>query len=256
MNNALMRPLPMAQISTSGGLNPQALTTPDPKEVWRSEDIPAGPAPSAVITIDLGAPQSLDTIYLGYLRGGTMPGVDVTAGNNADGSDETAIGVVQALAEPLDFSHIVLILDAPIVRRFIKFYIHPNAGTASYVEASVVGIGVSLRPSIGGVEYGAGRIVGDTGTAERLPSGGFAIEPGATYTGYQGTLSDLTIEETAQLYALLRRSGSSRTVLFIEAGPEETINERTHWGILTRLEPYERIDPLFTKWGFRIEDWA
>lgn len=255
----LMRPIPAANVfSYTPGDNADALRTPDPREVYRS--IPLGTGSGPTIVSDMGAPTAADTFYLGWT---TCPAADPAFGfvvggsNSADQNTATYFAQTPIFNPAAGVQHCLAAIAAPVTYRY--YFMIPTIGAQGDhpVNVGIVAVGRSLRPSIGGIEYGAGRFVGDTGTVERLPSGSFALDEGATYGGYQGTMADLTAAETEQLYALLRRGGSARSVLFHEnPDPDPAFNERTHWGILSRLEPYERTDPLFTKWGFRIEDWS
>ena len=108
-----------------------------------------------------------------------------------------------------------------------------------------------------GHEWGAGRFIEDTGTAERLFGGGFGIDEGVAAGGYQWTFGDLQPAETEALYQLVKERRTTRTVLVVE-DPEQSpgLNERIHWGLFRKLEPFERADPLNTKWSLSVGDWA
>jgi len=242
---AICGPLPIAAL---GGTLEQVarLGTPAPREAATT----AGGA--RTIDVDLGAVLSIDTIFLGWVDGAGDAGFTVTGGAGSYTTSE--IGAMapspSRLASPRQ--HYVLVLDQPKAVRYVRL------ATADLPACSigVIAVGLSIRPQWGH-EYGGGRFVTDTGVVTRLADGGFGTARGARAGGWQWTLGDLDDAETDALYGLQLEYGQTDTVLVVE-DPDQTagLNERIHWGLLSRLEAYERQDTSKTKWSMRVDDWA
>lgn len=243
----LLRPLPVASATGSGITGASRALTPDPKEAafW------TGGAGS--ITLDLGVSRSIDSVFTGY----TGP-ANMTVETSADGSGFTALpgatlrsdDVAPDLFTPI--YHAFAIASAPVSARYVRISGNFTANT----PLGVVAIGKAFVPTYGH-EWGAGRPIEDTGTAERLIGGGFGIEEGVRAGGYQWTFGDLSDDETRALYAFFRDRGATRSFLCVE-DPERTagIHERIHWGILSRLDAYEREARNLNRYSFSIRDWA
>jgi hypothetical protein len=242
---AIANPLPI--VALGGTLEQVArLASPAPKEAAST----AGG--NRTIDIDLGAVAAIDTVFLGYVEGGAGASFAITGG--AADYTTTAIGTLQPapsrLAQPRQ--HFLLVLDEPVEVRFIRI-----AGLAlPAMNIGVLAVGRAIRPKWGH-EYGGGRFVVDSGVVTRLSGGGFGTSRAARAGGWQWTLGDLDDAETDALYGLQLDAGETATVLVVEdPDPTAGLNERIHWGLLSRLEPYERQDTTKTKWALRIEDWS
>jgi hypothetical protein len=224
------------------------LLTPNPKE----SVVIGGAVADANIDIDLGAVKSIDTLFLGYVS----PGMSLSMNYGVAGVGEASVpGGTYTLRASELFSpsyHLPVVLSAPISARYIRFLIAtPAAGFLGTIAA-----GLSFQATWGH-EYGAGRPIEDTGSVERLKDGSFGIDEGVAVGGYQWTFGDLTDVEVQKLYAIARDRGQGKSVLVIE-DPDQTdgLNERTHWGLFDKLEPYERLMPGASRYAFRIRDWA
>jgi hypothetical protein len=232
--------------SGAGVTNPSRVLTPDPKEAafW------TGGAGS--ITLDLGAVTSIDTVFAGYTGPVAMDVATSTDGNSfaaLPGATLRADDIPPDLFAPI--YHAVAIASAPVSARYVRIGGNFPANT----PLGVVAVGRAFV-STWGHEWGAGRPIEDTGTAERLIGGGFGIEEGVRVGGYQWTFGDLTDDEVRALYAIGRDRGSTRSVLVVE-DPDRTagIHERIHWG-LARFDTYERLAANATRYGLAIRDWA
>jgi len=242
---AIVRPYSI--VATSGTLTgAPLLATPDPKEAA------VATGGGGTIDIDLGAVQLIDTLFLGYTN--AAAGSTATVRYGTGGPSEQDGGTIAAAEsdaiEPR--RHFLRMFDTPFSARFLRISGNFAVGTV----VGTVAAGRAFRPTYG-QEYGGGRAVTDTGTVSRLFGGGFSIDEGARAGSWAWTLGDLTGDEVRALYALQLDRGSSRSVLVIEdpdAGPG--LNERIHWSLFSRLDRYERLDPLNTKWGFQVDDWA
>lgn len=246
---AIVRPLPFTIAGVQNITNSGNLLTPDPKEVAT-----AAASVSCYVDIDLGSAQSIDTIFIGFVSsnfgtviptGGTVSVADF---NLAGGS---LPGQASVLVNPA--YHRVNVESAPVTARYLRFNF---SSVASVRTLGVLAVGLSV-PIIWGHEFGSGRPIEDTGSAERLFSGGFGIYDGVTAGGYQWTFGDLYDSEVEALYALQRDRGTTRSLLVIEDPTQSSgLNERTHWGLLDRLEVYERGLPGASKYALKVRDWA
>ncbi len=242
---AIVRPLTLNNVA---GSMPGAarLMTPDPKEAA------IGDGGAETIDIDLGSVQSIDTIFLGYTSAAAGETVSFTYGPT--GYTTTSGGTIPAgdteMLSPK--RHFVKVLSAPISARYIRI-----SGTfAAGYAIGVVVVGLAFRPTWGH-EFGSGRTVETTGTAERLFGGGFGIDDGVTAGGWQFTLGDLQPADLKKLYAIARDRGETKSILIIEdPDPTGDLSDRCHWGLFRKLEAYERLNPLDTRWSLQIGDWA
>lgn len=268
-NLALVEPIPPVAIAGVGATTPENLLTFNPKEIA----IIPGAAPAVNLDIDLGGLVDIDTFFLGYLtplfpwqyaQNNTGPTVAVYTGVNAQGETlRVANNIVffqtpTGVANPIE-RHYFAQLAAPVTARYVRFNVNAQtSGGANGLHLNVGALAIGKAFTMTwGHEWGAGRPVEDTSEVERLFGGSFGINEGVTASGWQWNFGDLTDAETRELYALVRRRGISKTLLVVE-DPEVTVglNERCHWGLFDRLEPYERIAVGATRYGFRIRDWA
>lgn len=244
---AIVRPLPLVIGGTVPGV--ANLLTPNPKEV-------AAPAAAGqTIDLDLGAALDFDTLFLGFSYGSTnaTAAITVSYGAGAYNTNALAGGLPIANSRLVDgFRHFVRVLDAPVNGRYIRLTVPAGIGPT----AGVVAVGKSFQ-AFWGHEYGAGRFLEDTGSAERLLGGAFGINEGAIVGGYQWQFGDLTPDEREDLFALVKLLGQTKSVLVIEdVDATNDLGARTHWSLFARLEPYERLNPLDTRWAFKVMDWG
>lgn len=242
---AIVRPLP---INAIGGSMPgvSRLLTPDPKEAA------IGDGGSETIDIDLGASVQFDTIFLGYTSAADGEAVTVTYGAGSYTTNAAANLPAGATEMLTPRRHFIRVYDAPMTGRYIRL-----TGTfAAGYAIGVVAVGLAWRPTWGH-EFGGGRTVDTTGSAERLFGGGFGIDEGVTAGGWNFTLGDLQPAELKKLYAIARDRGETKSLLIIE-DPDQTgdLSDRCHWGLFRKIEAYERLNPLDTRWSLQIGDWA
>jgi hypothetical protein len=247
---AMVRPIPMTLGSSSGGaVNAANLVTSDPKE---AASYSAGTRP--VFSFDFGSAQTFDTVFAGFLTPAVA--IDFYFGNTLGGAEAGAQNAVTPQASPLvdpDY-HAAYVLAAPVTCRY--FRIQTNAVPTAAGTIGILAAGLSIQPNWG-QEFGAGRPIEDTGTAERLFSGGFGVYEGARVGGYQWTFGDLSDAEVQSLYALAMDRGTTRPVLIIEDPTQSSgLNERIHWGLFDRLEAYERQVPGASRYAFKVRDWV
>lgn len=243
-NLAIVEPIPF----TVGGnaLGASRLASVDPREGTP----PVTVAGARQIDIDLGAPTLVDTVFLGYSFSSLFRTATIFSGLNGY-AEATQGQMLPADSAGLPFRHYLFTASVPFTARFIRI-------TLPFVVGQTLGcllIGKAFSPAFG-QEWGAGRAIGDTGSATRLKGGGFGIDDGTSFVSYQWTFGDLSADETAQLYLIQRRRRTTRTVLVIE-DPDATpgLNERIHYGLFEKLSAYERLDPINTKWALQVADW-
>jgi len=249
----MVPPISIAAITASRGSDPSRLLTNDPKEVW--VDSVAGSA--VTLNIDLGSSQLIDTIFLGSSNAADAATWNISSGVSTP--VETGWGLNAVLPVPYRIPsrprHSLVQKPAPIPARYVRLTITQPVGSPPLVIGNIA-IGAAFIPTWGR-EYGSGRTPIDTGSRERLPSGGFGISPGAIKSSWTWTMGDLTDDEVDALFAMTMVFGQSYALLTIE-DPDTTpgLAERIHWGVFDKLEAYERLSPGATKWAFTVEDWV
>jgi len=225
------------------------LFTPDPKEAVSVTGGDIG------VAVDFGQAVTLDSVYVGYhnAKGAQSTSLVTTTGYGS-GDVATVTGSYALAPLGLGFPYHSFRRFPATTSRYWTQYFSRASGDAFYI--GVLAFGMAFQPSLGH-EYGSGRFVTDTGSVERLKSGGFGVDEGVTAGGWQWTMGDLTDLEIRQLYQLAKLRGSSRSLLVVE-DPDQTdgLNERIHWGILDKLDPYERFAPGANRWAMKINDWA
>lgn len=243
---AIVQPL---TFTASGGMtNPARVALADPKEAAVN-----GTALANTLDLDLGSSQSIDSLLIGYARNGTGASLTLSTGVSAHG--ETSRGsIAPAQSDLTEPARQYFFQSAPFNARYLRIGIPAAIGTTFQIGVAVVG--KAFFPTWG-TEYGAGRLLLDTGTVERLFGGGFGIDPGTIVSGYQWTFGDLQNAEREALFNICKRLGSTRSVLVIEdADLTNGLHNRIHWGLFNKLEAYERLNPADTKWSFQISDWG
>jgi len=249
----MVPPVSIAAITASRGSDPSRMLTNDPKEVW--VDSLAGSA--VTFNIDLGSPQSLDTVFLGFTNAADAATWTVSSG--VAGPTEQVWTSAAVFPSPYKIAarprHGFVQLAGAAMARYVRITITQPAGSQP-LYAGVVAVGAAFVPTWGR-EYGSGRTPIDTGSRERLPSGGFGISPGAIKSSWSWTMGDLLDDEVDTLFAMAMAFGQSYALLTIE-DPDSTpgLAERIHWGVFDKLEAYERLAPGATKWAFTVEDWV
>jgi len=244
---SITRPLALT-ISGTGMTGLQRLLTPEPKEVA----VAAGGA--VALTIDLGAVQLVDTVFIGFTS--APPTITLQLSYGVAGGFTSAFEPATAPLDTRLFTprrHFAVDLAASVSARYIGVAGTLPAGT----EIGVVAVGRRFCPAFGH-EAGAGRPLSSTATTARRPDGGIGSDGGVTYGGFAWTYGDLTDSERDDLWAIVRDRGFDLPVLVVEeAGtPFSAQAERYHWGTFTRIDTYERKVPdTKTVWSLRVDDW-
>jgi hypothetical protein len=209
-------------------------------------------AQAGVWNFDYGVAVTLDTVFVGYHTGAAAQTVTVTTsatlGGATVGTPQPAISLVPF---PTDGPAHGFARFNPVMSRY--WTVTVSAGT---YNVGVVALAASVQPTYGR-EYGSGRGFTDTSNISRLFGGGFAIDEGVVIPWFQWTMGELTDAEVEALYAHARRVGESRAILVVE-DPDRTagLNERIHWGLLAKIDAYERFAPGATRWAMRVDDWS
>jgi len=241
---------PERPIAIIGQAGLARLLTPDPKEAV----VTAGNS----IALDFGREVTVDSAFMGYhtaTDGQQWAVVPVNAAN-----ESVAIPALVP-TRPLQTQgsgppyHAFYKSEVPRTSRYWRFQTNGGANNTPY-SLGTLALGLSFQARYGH-EYGAGRMIQDTGIAERLFGGGFGIDDGVAAGGYQWTFGDLQADEIDRLYSIVKDRRSTRSVLVVEDADQTAgLNERIHWGLFQRLDAYERIDPRNWKWALQVGDWA
>lgn len=242
---AIMAPMPVAlagSVNLAGGA--RALNS-EPREVAVAS------ANFFALGVDLGVMRAVDTVALLYVRGGDAA---FTAFGGLAGMYEQQLGTAPLLTTQVtgDVRHSVIRLAQPVNVRYLVVHCDSSAP----LQLGVMAVGRRFQPQWG-AEWGGGVGLVDTGSATRRPDGGFGIDHGALAAQLQWTFGDLSDNERAALFGLLKNRGTTRPALVLEGddnGP--TMSEQVHWGLFTRIEAYERLAPGMSRWSLRFEDWA
>jgi hypothetical protein len=252
-NMVIMRPFaPNAINDGNANLSGIAnLLTPDPKEVV----FHSSAAGAAVIQVDLGSSQTIDSFFLGNLSypAGSSLTVQGGAGSYTSATHYSgSLFAPSAGSSPLR-QHFFTKLASPVSNRFIQFVINKSAVNATL---GVVGVGLSFQPAYNR-EWGSGRAIVDTGAKEALLGGGFGIGEGARKAAYRWSFGDLQDFEVDRLYELALDRGETRPAVAVE-DPDFTtgLNERIHYGLFDRFEAYERQNPQQTRWSLSLTEWV
>lgn len=242
---SIMRPI--TPTAVAGSMTDVArVATPDPKEVAVSTG-----AGVRTIDLDLGSEQVVGAVYIGGANMGTT--FAVTGGGTGDAYTTIPLGNIYVAAKRRAVSprQYLLIIDPPQPLRYIRL-------SATLANGNAVGIACALErfTPTWGQEWGAGRPLSDASSMAKNRAGGFGGELGVISPGYSFTLGDLTDDETEILFDIVRQVGESRPVVIVEQ-PDltENLDARLHYGLIQRIEPYERQRLNIVRWGFRIEDW-
>lgn len=238
----------LADVNGNIGVSLLNAKTPDPKEVV----VASKDAGTAIVRLDLGSEQTIDSLFLGYTRNLTF---QWGTGTSPTAMTGRAIPLAaSATANPLR-QHALARLAAPIVARYIDVVLFKTDinrdGTVGIFSA-----GLAFEPTWNR-EWGGGRQVLDTGSKEPLISGGFGLERGTRKASYRWTFGDLSDGETEALYSIALDRGETAPVVVVE-DPDNTpgLNERIHYGLFDRFEAYERQAPGKTRWSLAMTQWV
>ncbi|MBZ6377390.1 hypothetical protein B5C34_05175 [Pacificimonas flava] len=246
MGLILLEPIAFADVAADSGTGDQFFQSRDPKESWTG----AGSSDPAEIYIDLGAARAFDTIaFVNTVATGMTVEVDGGA------SYQTELLPGDALAE----------IGSPhrgcFIRRFsglqIERYLRVTFTPTTAVPACAR-IVLSRALTTGwDREFGYGRKRGSTGSAERLASGGFAVQPGARFAELSWTWGDLSDEELAAIWDLTGRLGTEDPLVVAEDDAGATYFARgVHYGLFGRFERYGRREGEKSRWAFELREWV
>lgn len=243
MTLAILQPLALtldaARSSAGSGL--ANLATPNPREAF----VAAGTA--ATIIVDLGSVQAFDTVLLGFTNAAATDRIAVAPGLDAEA---VAGSFAHSFRRAPVLRHGLAMLPAPVRSRYLRLQVK----TAAPLVAGIVVVGEALRPNH---DWNAGRPIIDTGRVERLLGGGFGKDRGVAAGGWQWVMPDLSPDLSERLYALALDVGLAGELLVIE-DPAVTpaLNERIHWSLFGKFEPFERQPDGTAKWAMQVQDWA
>lgn len=256
----LLKPLPIMSAAATFGTGAANLLTPNPKEVYFKAGFTGEQRPA--VTVDLGEVRRFDSIFLGFLNNWNTDFNTWSISAGVAGPLETVL-----LSEPAGtpaltpsrsaaphYRHAFHRTAAPVLARYLQITIFPSTNAETMVGILAVGLAFETTWNR---EWGGGRRIIDTGTVEALPDGGFATSEGAVKGGFRWTWGDLDDAEVDAIYDIGLDRGERRPVIVVE-DPDRTagLNERLHYGLFERFEPYERIAPRRTRWSLGVQQWV
>lgn len=250
----ICRPAEAAAVTVSTGAGGDNLLTNDPKEAWIS-----GSGGAVYAVLDLGTAQPIDFVYLGSVNGvaDTSWSVSYSAANAAGTGSSALVTTVAPVPRARGgLMHLLVRLAAPVTARYIRVNADQGSGGAA-LTAGILRAGLSFRPEWG-QEWDGGRAPLDTGTRERLVSGGFGVELGVRKSMFEWTFADLSEAEREELYAFCIDVGETIPFVMVEdiGDGVPASHETVHWCTFDRLDYYRRRDPRSSRWAFRIEEWV
>lgn len=241
----ISRPIKPVAFSGSPAATYDRALSGDPKEAAVLAATPG------VWNLDYGAAVTLDSVFIGYHTAPAGPTMTVTTSATLGGAP---------VATPQPALSLLPVAADMYAHGFAKFtpttsrYWTITLSTGTY-NVGVVALGQSMQPTYGR-EYGSGRGLTDLSNVSRLFGGGFGIDEGAIIPWFEWNMGDLTDAEVETLYSMLRRSAESRSIVVVE-DPDRTagMHERIHYGLLAKVDKFERFAPGATRWGMRVDDW-
>lgn len=241
--------LPIAAVTSGGGeASVQNLLTNDPKEIFQATAVNRG------VYIDMGAVVTVDSFFAGFTNGDTGSVRPFTATNGA-GAGAVALApaaVIRAADCKTARSSRLIRLAAPVASRYFTM---DFSGNAVNWQIGAIGLGLAFEAEWDR-EWGSGRRPIDTGRSTALLGGGFGTQEGARKASYSWTFGDLTETELETLWGIFLRTGTTNPVIVNEVdGATVGANEKLHYGLFQRLDPFERREPNATKWGMEVEEW-
>lgn len=243
--------LALSAVASSGAESSvQNLLTKDPKEIFQAT------ATGRTIWVDLGAAQQVDSFFVGYTNADAGCTVRPYSATSIAGAGSVALAAAQNV-RPADCKTVrsskLIRLAAPVTSRYFGLLL---SGNGSNLQVGAVGFGLAFEVEWDR-EWGSGRRPIDTGRSTPLIGGGFATQDGVRKGSYQWTFGDLTEAELEKLWGIFLRTGTTNPVIVNEwDGSTVGANEKLHYGLFQRLDPWERREPNATKWSMEVEDWV
>jgi hypothetical protein len=241
---------PYAPTAASGVATYDRALTSDPKETMLV------PGTGGNINIDFGTAVAVDSLFLGY-HTATADQQFVVISTGSLGGAQTGVLFPVAQATALGGGppyHAFYRAGAPMTSRYWQIQLNGGTGNVAW-QLGVAALGLAFQPYYGR-EYGSGRGLDDTSTVTRLFGGGFGIDEGAIAPWWQWTMGDLTDAEVQTLYRMLRNTGESRRIIVAE-DPDRVAgqNEGLHYGLLAKIDAYDRFAPGASRWSLRVNEW-
>lgn len=247
----IIEPIPFAVSSTTGAdSGVQNLISVDPKEIYQ-----ASGAGARTLLMDFGAAVTLDSLFLGYVNAdaGASLRVNRYTGPGATGPSSVVSPTAIRAADAVANRAVSLVQFDPTASRYWGVTISGNTA-ALQIGALLAGLAFEAEWDR---EWGSGRQPIDLGKSQQLPGGGFGIQKGARKSAYSWTFGELTDEELERLWGIVYRVGNTDPVVVAErAGVAVGANESLHYGLLQRLDKFDRREPRATRWALEIEDWV
>ncbi len=219
---------------------------PQPKTIVQT-NVQASGAFSYQIDFDFGSDRSIDLIAVLFANASANATWQLFSTTSAQGAGLLSANSI--VSEAFGISPTVktarrhaVWAGASRTMRFCRVLISEPAGAANRVinfGNLIIGARVPLEWNF---ELGSGRKIEDQSIARTLPGGETAIERGGRTPLWRATWSNITDTEMRGVWSLLNDIGTGSPLLMIE-DPDATAgqNERIHYGLLTGLDFFERV---------------
>lgn len=224
------------------------LVSPKPRKIWR-----AAAAGAVTLTIDLGADTSIDTVFIGFLN---TDSDDVWSIDAATAAAPTgwismrAAGPVTPGGLWRGRKHALHVNAAPVTRRYVRI----SLNTTAAAQAGVILIGKAFRTAWN-FEYGNGWKVLDQSRVEAMTDGGLSVSRRARVPIWRCTLGDLTDAEALAFLDFLEDRGESGPLLAVEDPDGAGLHGQIHYGLLSDLSWFERVDADKSRADLTIREW-
>ena len=250
----IVPPLPVAGIYADRGSGAENLLTNDPREVWADINDPAN---HVAISVDLGLPRTIDTVFLGAVRP-PVPAAQWFIDGALSGGPSSVLKNWGPLRVPDVPGHQPALSCAlwhgePATVQHLAIRVLQPAGDPLTIGRLI--IGKAFSPALG-KEWGSGRRPIDTGSATALSSGGFATVDGVRKRSAAWTFGDLSKAETDQLEMLALDHGETKPLLVVDdPTPSAGLWLRVLYGKFERWRAFERRNHVQTRWELGFEEW-
>lgn len=244
----IIKPEPHGAFPNAAGSGASNLLTPSPKEVWIAPN-----TDPVEIQIDMGAPVTIDSFFLGFTNAGAGATWAIYT-NTAPGQGHAPLhgGPMRAADSLGPRHHAFKRIAAPVTSRYFSIAVYQAGAAPLYCGALVLGRAFEQYR-----ERGAGRSLIDTASRNDLPDGGFNLSDGVVKAQFAFSFIDLTDGQVHQLEAIKRDRGLRRPVLLVEdADLAVGQNEAIHYGLFERFQAMESVDADVSRWAGSVIEWA
>lgn len=246
MGLALIQPL--AATFLAGGTGGDNLGTASPREVWALDAVERHG-----ISIDLGEPRTVDTLFLGSWTGLSDDISILYRASGPHGLDGAVVATGNLrLPGTVGASGHGLLRFPPTTSRWWQLELQPFGYGALPLTVGRLALGLAFEHA---TALGGGRLLVDPAPRQAFADGGFGIGEGTVKRIVRWRFEDLTDDDVERLERLGEDRGTSRPLVAVEHRPGGPRALDVHYGLFGTFEANERADPRETKWAFSLEEW-